>query len=203
MSGNNLTANIIDSAARGHMLGVARANAQSAAEWSREYNGLVRKYNELMAERNDLNARLIRVSELYKEVASARDKYGEMIESQNKTVNKLNSALLSASADRSKAYEYIIELSKALSKFDPSNSALTNPNAILAEVNFYSAKRMNESSERIKQELKSGETTQFSKINDSDQFELEAEKRKERGGLYKGAADKGITEVDKTITPVF
>lgn len=206
MSGNNgvnITASIIDGATRGYIQGTSRANARNAAEWKRAYNGLVDEYNVLMGEFNDLNKRFHRMGELYKQVQKTRDEYGEMIDDLNKTVQELNTVVLSGNADRTKAYDYIIELSNALRLADPNNLTLTNPNSILSNVNFYSAKRMQEAANLINAEVASGSISQFSKHNDAGRFKTESDKRLERGGKYKEAADKGILEVDKNITPTF
>lgn len=203
MSGSNITADIINGAVRGHLIASARNNAQSAAEWKRSYNGLVAKYNQLMDEYNDLNRRFKRMGEQYKEVQKTRDEYAEMITELNERVYRMNSDILAGNADRTKAYDFILELTKVVRKHEPENKLLSNPNNILAEVNFYSAKRMKESSKLIEDELKTGAPSLFSRGNDKQKLDQQAETRTQRGNSYKNAADSGIYEVDKSITPVF
>jgi len=202
MSGD-ITSAIINGAAQGHLIGTSRANAQNAADWSNAYNQLVAKYNVLMGEFNAKNKEAYDLNNALNEVKATRDEYADMVHGLNSRVYSMNSNILSGNADRTKAYEYIVALSEVVKKYEPNNQLLSNPNKILSEVNFYSAERMRESSSLISEEVRSGVLSLFSKGNDLSQIDNQAEIRMQRGNTYKQAADKGIFEVDPTITPTF
>lgn len=157
----------------------------------------------MMDERNEFAQKIYDMQQAINNLTEERDKIAAERREKAFSLSRVNSNVLAVAADRTKAYDFIIELTNIVRKYEPDNTLLSNPNAILSQVNFYSEQRMKESAEKVRTELRAGGYTEFSRITNDKQFEHLASVRHEKGQAYKGTADMGITSVNEEITPPY